>query len=73
MRKVYENGKQYSTVEDLKDDIEAAWSSVDQATINNLYTSMSNQIFALISSHGGLTKDEMFNKIISCLMCSRFS
>ena len=29
VRKIYENGKQYSTVEELKNVNEAAWSSID--------------------------------------------
>lgn len=54
-RKVYEGGKQFETIESLKDAITEAWSSISLNYLESLYKSMPNRIFEVISKNGGST------------------
>lgn len=47
-RKVYEGGRQFETVEDLKAGIQEAWCAISLNYLKSLYDSMKNRIFELI-------------------------
>lgn len=55
-RRVYKDGRQFTTVEELKDGIREAWASIDENLMRNLVESMPRRIFAVIQSQGGSTK-----------------
>ena len=55
-RKVYEEGKQYTSTEELKRGIKSAWNEISYDYLNSLYQSMENRIFDVISKNGGHTK-----------------
>lgn len=54
--KVYERGRQFSTVNELKYTIKECWSEISIKTIQNLVDSMPNRIFSVIQNNGGHTK-----------------
>ncbi|KIH45926.1 hypothetical protein ANCDUO_24024 [Ancylostoma duodenale] len=49
-RKVYANGAQYNTVNDLKVAVLSAWAYIPMDTINNLVSSMKNRIYEMWTS-----------------------
>lgn len=51
-RVVYANGKQYSTVSELKEAIEMAWYVIKPETLQKLVLSMKKRVFDLIKNHG---------------------
>lgn len=53
VRQIYANGRQYTTLEELRGAIEAAWYNLDTVLLKNLTHSMPNRIFELVSKHGG--------------------
>lgn len=55
-RKVYEKGKQYQTVEDLKKAIQKCWVESTEIDTEKLVMSMPNRIFECICEKGGKTK-----------------
>lgn len=55
-RKVYENGRQYDTKEELKKAVEAAWQNLTQDKIHSLYDSLPRRIIALHDAKGKWTK-----------------
>lgn len=55
VRRIYANGRQYQTVEELKNAIQSAWDSIPDETIQNLVASMPNRIFQVIERKGGVT------------------
>lgn len=52
VRRVFVNGRQFSTVKQLKDEIINAWDSITVEDIQNLVNSMPNRIFSLIKTKG---------------------
>ena len=54
MRRVYSKHRQFISVEDLMLKPFEEWRKIDGEIINNLYKSMKDRIFNLISSKGGL-------------------
>lgn len=52
-RMIYANGRQFDTVEELKEAISAAWSQVDQSTLINLVKSMKRRCIQVIECKGG--------------------
>lgn len=52
VRKVYTNGKQYSSITDLKAAIIREWNNIDDKVLKALVNSMPNRIFAVISKQG---------------------
>jgi len=55
VRRIYEGGRQYQNVAQLKVAIEEAWEDLPIETLQNLVNSMPNRIFKLIQSNGGHT------------------
>ena len=51
-REVYANGRQYSSLTELKSVIEEKWYNLDPEIIQNLITSMPNRVFKVINSNG---------------------
>jgi len=56
IRRVYENGRQYSTVGGLKAAITNEWSKITSGTLRNLINSLPNRVFQVIYKKGGHTK-----------------
>jgi hypothetical protein len=56
VRRVYENGRQYNTVGELKTAIRNEWSKIGLDTLRNLINSMPNRVFEVIFKKGGHTK-----------------
>lgn len=54
-RKVYAEGRQYQTVEELKSAIVKHWGEITKEEVHNLYQSLESRIFELITKHGGCT------------------
>jgi transposase len=52
-RKVYANGRQFATAQELKDRIIEAWSEIDQEYFNKLVKSMPKRVAEVIYRHGG--------------------
>lgn len=55
-RKVYENGRQYSSVEELKRFIEKCWYEIQPEVLQKLVNSMEHRVFELISCKGNTIK-----------------
>lgn len=55
-RKVYANGKQYKTKEELKSAIIRSWNEIDESEYQNLIKSMPNRVFEVIKLNGAKTK-----------------
>lgn len=55
VRVVYENGKQYNSVEDLTSAISTAWSNICPNYIQKLYKSMTDRLVSVVEKKGGLT------------------
>ena len=55
-RRVYANGKQFKTKEELKTAIVRSWKEIDQSECQNLINSMPNRIFEVIKLNGAKTK-----------------
>ena len=55
-RRVYKDGRKFTTVEELKDGIRKAWASIDGSLMRNLVESMPRRIFAVIQSQACSTK-----------------
>jgi transposase len=51
-REIYDGGKQFSNVNELKTAIQNSWNNVDEEIIKKLINSMNNRIFELISVKG---------------------
>lgn len=54
--KVYANGRQFSTVHELKACIKECWEEINQETLKKLVDSMPKRIFEVIKNKGGATK-----------------
>lgn len=55
-KKVYENGKQFSTVLELKAKIREVWENIPRNLLQNLVESMPTRIFEVVRKNGGHTK-----------------
>jgi transposase len=55
-RRVYSNGKQYTTINELKTAITRCWAEIPQKNIDGLIASMPNRIFDVIRLNGAKTK-----------------
>ncbi|CAD6185082.1 unnamed protein product [Caenorhabditis auriculariae] len=55
VRRVYANGKQYTTVNYLKRAIRAEWDGLDKSLLQSLVGSMPNRIFEVAQKQGGIT------------------
>ena len=56
VRSVYENGRQFSSKEELKNAILFSWANINKKDIKSMYDSMPNRIFEVIKNNGGTTK-----------------
>ena len=54
-REVYRDNVHFVTREELRDAIVKAWTNLDQNTIRDLYNSLPNRIFEVITKQGGST------------------
>lgn len=54
-QKVYENGRQYNTVNNLKQSIQDVWKNLEMDYLQNLINSMPSRIFEVIRNKGGNT------------------
>lgn len=52
VRRIYENNRQFQSIEDLKAAILNAWNQIEINTISNLIASMENRIFHVIHGNG---------------------
>jgi hypothetical protein len=50
--KVYADGKQYNTLDELKNSIFDAWNQVESDTLHSLVDSMPSRIYELTSKQG---------------------
>lgn len=55
VRRIYAEGRQYSTVNELKIAISDAWEEIEESIIKNLISSMPNRIFQTINRNGRVT------------------
>ncbi|PIC47778.1 hypothetical protein B9Z55_007008 [Caenorhabditis nigoni] len=55
VRRVYRHGRQYNTVQELKDAVEAEWDAITAAELKTLVASMPNRMFEVIQKNGGET------------------
>ena len=51
-RRIYANGRQFYTVEELRDTIEEEWDRFGQSTIDALIDSIPHRVFQVIERHG---------------------
>jgi DDE superfamily endonuclease len=54
-RKVYTEGRQYRSTNDLKQAIEKSWQEINQGEIDKLYESLPGRIFEVIKNQGSYT------------------
>ncbi|CAD6196522.1 unnamed protein product [Caenorhabditis auriculariae] len=54
-RRVYRNGRQFNTIQDLKDALKAEWNNVTGAELKKYVASMPNRMFEVIQKNGGET------------------
>lgn len=52
VRRIYRNGKQYHSMQELKDAILAEWQNLDVPLLKNLVDSMPNRVFSVIAKSG---------------------
>lgn len=55
VREIYDDGKQYNTVDELEVAIRNSWRTISTQTLQNLSQSMPNRIFQVINRNGGAT------------------
>lgn len=55
VREVYKEGRQYSSVGDLKRRVIEVWAELDQGILCNLVRSMPNRLFQVINRNGDVT------------------
>lgn len=54
--RVYANGRQFESIQELKQCIQTYWSAIDQSLIDKLVDSMENRIFEVIKNQGNSIK-----------------
>lgn len=52
---IYKEGRQYDTVNDLKNAIMSAWGNLNEDYLTELISSMKNRVFEVINKNGGVT------------------
>ena len=55
VRRIYAEGKQYATVDELKTAISDDWGNIEKTVLQNLVNSMGNRIFQVINRNGKVT------------------
>lgn len=55
VRRIYAEGKQYATVDELKSAILEAWGNIEKTVLENLVNSMPNRMFQVINRNGKVT------------------
>lgn len=55
VRRIYDDNRQYQTVDELKEAILQAWNSIPEEIIQNLVASMQNRVFQVINRSGHVT------------------
>lgn len=55
VRRIYAEGKQYATVDELKAAISEAWENIEKSVLQNLVNSMPNRVFQVINRNGKVT------------------
>ncbi len=55
-QRVYHNGKQYDTIEDLKESVRLAWDAIDVCVLDSLISSMPRRLISIIERRGGQTE-----------------
>jgi hypothetical protein len=55
-RRVYEGGRQFCDVTELREAIQACWRQITVTECQTLIQSMRNRLFAVLEAHGGPTK-----------------
>ncbi|EFO86926.1 hypothetical protein CRE_09736 [Caenorhabditis remanei] len=55
VRRVYKHGKQFNTIQELKDAVETEWNAITAAELRALVASMPNRMFEVIQKNGGET------------------
>lgn len=55
-RDIYTNGRQFTTIKSLKEEIHKSWQRIENETLSKLISSMPDRIFSVIQSNGGHTK-----------------
>ena len=56
LRRVYRDGRQFDTVEELRETIREEWSKIEADQLHNLINSMPNRVCQVIEKMGGPTK-----------------
>ncbi len=54
-QKIYNNGRQFDCIDDLKDALMMAWDSISLDTLRNLVKSMPRRLVSIIERKGGCT------------------
>ena len=49
---MYNNGKEYESLDDLKDPLNIAWDSIDISELHNLVDSMPRRLLSIIERRG---------------------
>lgn len=55
-RRVYSDGRQFHTLDDLKSAVFRSWEEIDKSTLENMVNSMPDRIYQLILNKGSSTK-----------------
>jgi len=55
VRRIYDDNRQYQTVDELKEAILQAWNSIPEEIIQNWVASMQNRVFQVINRSGHVT------------------
>ncbi|EFO91899.1 hypothetical protein CRE_12286 [Caenorhabditis remanei] len=55
VRRVYKHGRQFNTIQELKDAVETEWNAITAAELRALVASMPNRLFEVIQNNGGET------------------
>lgn len=56
VRRVYANGRQFQSKQELKDAIKLEWDKITVGELKNLITSMPNRVFEVVQRNGEATK-----------------
>ncbi|EFO95713.1 hypothetical protein CRE_13905 [Caenorhabditis remanei] len=55
VRRVFKHGRQFNTIQELKDAIETEWNAITAAELRALVASKPNRMFEVIQNNGGET------------------
>ena len=56
VRRVYSQGRQFDTVDDLREALMYEWEKIDLPVVQNLIASMPRRVVELMVQRGGVTK-----------------